>query len=112
MRNFNLEAALDSVGGDSEILRDASRVFLDTLPDTVEGIQRALDTDNPTLLHALSHSLKGSLLIFGAEDARCLAAELERRGRGGEAMACQEMFESLKKSLLDLKTELEIWVRT
>jgi len=65
-------------------------------------------TDAP-LLRRAAHTIKGGLRMFGAESAYDLASRLEGLGREGDVRSAGELFERLKRGVLDLHRELSIF---
>jgi two-component system sensor histidine kinase/response regulator len=80
---LDVDAALEYVGGDRELLGELLTVFSEDAPGYLEALGRALDRSNPDDLMRAAHTLKGSLRALGAKDAAALAEDLERIGRAG-----------------------------
>ena len=80
---LDVDAALEYVGGDRELLGELLTVFSEDAPGHLETLGRALDQSNPGDLMKAAHALKGSLWAIGARNAAALAADLERIGRDG-----------------------------
>ena len=70
-----------------------SALITSYLNDTLallQDLQRAVETDDPALLHRAGHSLKSSSQDFGARRLSALGKELEQIGEGhGTAGAAQ-----------------------
>jgi signal transduction histidine kinase/HPt (histidine-containing phosphotransfer) domain-containing protein/ActR/RegA family two-component response regulator len=80
---LDVDAALEYVGGDRELLGELLTVFSEDAPGYLEALGRALDRSNPGDLMKAAHTLKGSLWALGARTAAALAEDLERIGRAG-----------------------------
>ena len=75
---------LDRVGGDEELLREITAIFLEEYPVLIQQIQAALDVSDARRLERAAHSLKGSVANFGAQGATEAAYRLETLGRRGD----------------------------
>lgn len=78
---FNVEAALDRLGGDEELLKEVGTLFLDESQELLAEIHLAIQSADPTSLERTAHTLKGSIANFGTGPAYDAALELERLGR-------------------------------
>jgi signal transduction histidine kinase/CheY-like chemotaxis protein len=77
-------AALARAGGDEGLLQETADIFLQELPKAMAAIRAALATRNGAAAAQAAHSLKGSVGLFGAEDAVTAARSIEEAGRAGE----------------------------
>lgn len=75
---------LDRVGGDQELLREITGIFLEEYPMLIEEIKTAANLHDHKRLERAAHSLKGSVANFGASDATQAAFRLESLGRRNE----------------------------
>jgi len=80
----DLAVALETVGGDSELLREAVGIFLELdyarhLKELKEGLAQQ---DAPTV-KAAAHGIKGALASFGGLPARDVALQIETLARQG-----------------------------
>src|SRR3954463_15698749 len=78
------EAVLDRVGGDEDLLRDITSIFLAECPTLIGEIQEAVVSGEAKRLERAAHALKGSVSNFGALSATQAAHRLEVIGRRGE----------------------------
>lgn len=102
-------AVLDRVGGDEDLLREITSIFLDDYPNLIAEIEAAVDKKDGKLLERAAHSLKGSVSNFGAQAATQASWRLEsmaRKGNLDEAEAAlqdlKEQFQLLRPALSDL----------
>jgi HPt (histidine-containing phosphotransfer) domain-containing protein len=80
-QSIDLDAALERVGGDFDVLREVAGLFLEERPRLMADVEQALQTgDGPRLARA-AHSLKGSVSTFCAQQAYEAARALEAAGR-------------------------------
>lgn len=76
-------AVLDRVGGDVELLREITNIFLAEYPALIRQIQEAVASCDAKKLERAAHSLKGSVANFGAQRAIDASYRLETIGRRG-----------------------------
>src|SRR4029077_7675259 len=80
---FDVGAVLDSLEGDSELLRDIVVIFLGQFPKHMENIREAISNRDPDLLQRASHALKGAAANLLAQGVVQAASKLEEIGRAG-----------------------------
>src|SRR5262245_14562483 len=74
-------AVLERVGGDYDLLREITVIFLNDYPVLLEEIGGALNARDPKKLERAAHTLKGSVATFEAPTATQAAYRLESIGR-------------------------------
>jgi HPt (histidine-containing phosphotransfer) domain-containing protein len=104
---LNLAAALDRVGGDKELLEEVAQLFLETSPDLVAEIGRAVAAGNAEALERAAHTLKGSVGNFGAEAAFEAALRLEKMGRSRDLSGVEAALRALEEEMERLRPALE-----
>jgi CheY-like chemotaxis protein len=103
---FDVAAVLDSLEGDSELLREILAIFLAQSPKHMEKIREAISDQNPKVLERAAHALKGTaanLLAHGVVEA---ASKLEEIGRAGSVAGSKEAVVSLEEELGKLQSAL------
>jgi HPt (histidine-containing phosphotransfer) domain-containing protein len=103
---LNLAAALDRVGGDSELLEEVAKLFLDTAPELLSQVREAVADRNAPSLERAAHTLKGSVGNFGAEAASEAAHRLEKMGRAGDLTGAEEALAALEREMDRLQPAL------
>ena len=103
---LNLAAALERVGGDQELLEEVAQLFLDTSPDLLTEIGRAVVARDARALERSAHTLKGSVGNFGADAAFQAALRLEKIGRSGDLMGVDEAYRALEAEMERLRPAL------
>jgi len=103
---LNLQAALDRVGGDQELLEEVAQLFLESAGGMLELVQAAAAMGDPRALERAAHALKGSVGNFGAEPAHQAALRLEQMGRKRELVGVDEALSALVKELDRLRPAL------
>ena len=106
-RAFDLEDALEKVGGDMEIFREIIEVFLESYPDQLREIRKAIDDSDAGVLERASHTLKGSVGTFAAKKAHETALRLEAIGREGKLEGAPGEYSKLEQELKELEAALK-----
>jgi len=79
-QSIDLDAALERVGGDFDVLREVAGLFLEESPRLMADVEQALQTGDGQRLARAAHSLKGSVSTFCAQQAYEAARALETAG--------------------------------
>jgi HPt (histidine-containing phosphotransfer) domain-containing protein len=93
-------ALLDRVGGDVDLLREITNIFLAEYPALIGDIQEAVASRDARKLERAAHSLKGSVANFGAQGAVDASYRLETIGRRG---LLEEAPDALATLLMDFQ---------
>ncbi len=80
----NLSEALEVVGGDVDILRDAVAMTLEEVPEQIDGLNKALAASDAKQIEAKAHRLKGIMGNLGGLQARDVGQQLETYAEHGE----------------------------
>jgi HPt (histidine-containing phosphotransfer) domain-containing protein len=99
MKTIDLSLALKATEGDMELLCDVIHAFLEEYPGLLDEIARGLDTRDHRAIQRASHTIKGTLRIFGDIPARQTAGELEAMGQSGDLARAEKTFEALRSDL-------------
>jgi HPt (histidine-containing phosphotransfer) domain-containing protein len=103
----NWDTALEVTGGDSELLDELVRVFLEEGPMQIQKIHHGLETLDSSLVRRMSHTLKGSLRIFEASRGVELAFQLEKLGQQDELSRAAGLLDELEAYMAKLTVELK-----
>jgi len=95
----DLEAALDQIGGDRELLAEISVIFLDSYPNQVAELERNLADGDLPLAARTAHAIKGAVANFGAPGAAAAALAVEDAAKTGDMGSTQAAFARLKDAL-------------
>jgi two-component system, sensor histidine kinase and response regulator len=82
---FDAELALAKLGGDAELLREISELFVRDAPRYLKDLQYAAATGDSRRLESPAHALKGAVGYLGALPAQEAAQTLEELARAGAA---------------------------
>ena len=103
---FDAAAVLDSLEGDSELLREIAAIFLAQAPKHMEKIREAVSTADPKVLERAAHALKGAAANLLAQGVVEAASKLEDIGRAGSIAESDEALVSLEAELWKLQVAL------
>jgi CheY-like chemotaxis protein len=92
----DLDQALETVGGDLEILKDVMEVFASEYPEQVQVLRDACARRDAASVERAAHRLKGILANVGGLKARELAQQLEAIAEGGRLDSGVAMVEELE----------------
>ncbi|MES2640711.1 MAG: response regulator [Myxococcota bacterium] len=96
---YDRTAALASVDGDEELLRDMAEAFAGEADEMLADIDAAVRAADPAHLARAAHRLKGAVANFAAAGATANAAALETLGRAGRVDGAPETFVVLRGQL-------------
>ncbi|MDR3708790.1 MAG: response regulator [Capsulimonadaceae bacterium] len=103
---FDVNAALNRVEGDHELILELIELFFEQSPALMAEIQTAIEKNDTNQLYKSAHSLKGSAANFSATAAYEAALRLEMIGRGGDMAEADEAFTRLEREILTLTSAL------
>ncbi len=79
--------ALETVGGDRELLREIVAAFVEEAPQLLQQLRHATTIGDAETLHRAAHTLKSSFRYLGASQLYDQALALENMGRTGQVAA-------------------------
>src|SRR5690349_915634 len=88
---------LENMENDAEFLRTIIGMFLADCPGKLAATRAAVVAHNLREVMLASHSLKGSVSVFGAKSAIEAAQNLESLGREGKQEGLDEAFARLER---------------
>jgi CheY-like chemotaxis protein len=94
------------VGGDHAFLRALVDLYVQTYPELLADIEKALATGDGARLARAAHTLKGAVGNFKATSAYAAALAVEELGHGDDRYAMQEALGGLKRELERLRRDL------
>ncbi|HCR13756.1 ATP-binding protein [Solidesulfovibrio sp.] len=97
--DLDTAAALQRLGGDTELLRELESDFLRQYPQKLRRIILCRDSENWDEAALAAHSLKNIVGAIGAEAARRLAGDLEESLRRSDSDTAERLFGTIKESL-------------
>ena len=104
---FNINAAMDRVAGNMDLLKELAALFVSSCSQSLANVGQALADGDAEKLISSAHSLKGSVSNFTAERAFQAAQKVEHSARDGDLGGAQEAFATLSLEIGLLKSALE-----
>jgi CheY-like chemotaxis protein len=108
---LDLQAALASTGGDTELLRELIALFLDTCPGLLREVRDAAAVGDAARLKRAAHTFKGSVGYFSAPAAVVAAQALERMGRDNDLTEAQQACQKLEMEMERLRPALTSFLK-
>jgi CheY-like chemotaxis protein len=99
-----LEAILDMVSGEQELAAEVLREFLDRTPHVLEAIDHAFEASDHETIARHAHTLKGSLLTLGFDEAGGIARRLESSSRKGQRHESSALISQLHQANREVET--------
>ena len=107
----DLEAALRSLEGDSDLLNEMALIFLEESVKMKAAIHEGVESGDANALMRSAHNIKGSVANFAAEGARSAAHQLEMIGRSGDLIEVPAKYEAFLKEIEVVEAELRRYVK-
>ncbi len=102
----DLQALLESVDGDQELLDELAGTFAQEIPGWISALRiAAASADAPTLFR-VAHGVNGAVGYFKAGRVRQVAAEIEAMGREGRLQDASAAVDRLEGALGELNAFL------
>lgn len=98
----DLDALLNNVGGDSDLLDELAGSFTTELAGWITPLRAAVLSGNAEAIHRFAHSLNGAIAVFTAPTVQRAAAELEAMGREANLGGAAEALDRLEAALVEL----------
>ena len=92
---------------DKEIVLEIIDIFINEYPDRIRAINDSIEAQNFDDIKFHSHSIKGVIANFCAQNPEQQARELELLGTNKDTSGLTEMFEEFKTSSAELVEELK-----
>jgi two-component system sensor histidine kinase/response regulator len=102
----DLDAALNALEGDRELLRRIAQLFLAQCPQLLGEVREALSRGDADALERAAHKLRGSVSNFAAKKAHDAALRLEQMGRDRDLSGGAEAQADLESALRELQGTL------
>jgi CheY-like chemotaxis protein/HPt (histidine-containing phosphotransfer) domain-containing protein len=100
---FDPSAALESVGGDADLLDELVEVFLDDYPKLLAAIETAVVRRDGPAVERCAHRIKGAVGVFARGPAFEAAERLELAGRAPDLRDLDEEHDALRRELQRLQ---------
>ena len=103
---FDLQAALERVEGDRELLNELAGLFVEDSAQLMKEIQQSIDACDSKSLERAAHKLKGSVGNFCSQKGYETTLQLEAVARNGDLKAAEVAFNHLELVIGKLRDEL------
>ncbi|MEM9144465.1 MAG: Hpt domain-containing protein [Bacteroidota bacterium] len=104
---YNLDKINEMAEGDQDFINSVISVFLEEVPQDLQGLERALEEKNYDQVYKLAHKIKPNVDLLGMEQTRAAALEIETLGKKEANMAeIEKIFPVLKKDVEQVISEL------
>ncbi|MDC6367728.1 MULTISPECIES: Hpt domain-containing protein [Flavobacteriaceae] len=105
---YSLDKINEMAEGDQDFVLSVISVFLDEVPEDLEGLEKAINDRDYENVYKLAHKIKPNVDLLGMEQTRAIALEIETMGKNDASIAdIEEKFPLLKKDVLQVIGELK-----
>lgn len=105
---YNLDKINEMAEGDEDFINSVLSVFLEEVPQDLEGLESALEQENYEQVYQLAHKIKPNVDLLGMGQTRDVALQIETLGKNEANMSeIQEIFPVLKKDIHQVVSELK-----
>lgn len=105
---YNLDKLNEMADGDEDFINSVISVFLEEVPQDLEGLEKALDQQDHQQVYQLAHKIKPNVDLLGMEQTRAVALQIETLGKNSANMSeILEVFPLLKKDIHQVVGELK-----
>jgi len=95
----DLNVALQRMGNDAELLREFMETVRKDLPAIIGRMQAAVEGSDAALLQREVHSLRGTMVAFGAQAALSVAERLEQMAMAGDLSPAAETLQEMEREV-------------
>jgi two-component system, sensor histidine kinase and response regulator len=100
---LDLDALLESVGGDRELLDELAGTFAAEVPGWIATLRTAVSSGDSQTVFRVAHGVNGAVSYFKAPRVRQPAADLEAMGREGRLADAPQALDRLEEGLRALE---------
>jgi len=104
--SLDVSVLLAGFNGNRALLGEVIDIFLTDAPQLMTTIRQAMEARDGAAVAASAHALKGAIGLFVQRGAYQKARDLEQLGKSGDLTSVVEVFASLEREMMELKTEL------
>ena len=105
---YSLDKINEMAEGDDDFITSVIPVFLEEVPEDLEGLEKAINERDHESVYKLAHKIKPNVDILGMEQTRAMALEIETMGKNTASMEeIEGKFPLLKKDVLQVVAELK-----
>jgi HPt (histidine-containing phosphotransfer) domain-containing protein len=105
---YNLDKINEMADGDEDFISSVISVFLEEVPQDLEGLESALEEQNHEQVYQLAHKIKPNVDLLGMEQTRATALQIETLGKNAANISeIRDVFPVLKKDIHQVVSELK-----
>ncbi|MBD0779008.1 Hpt domain-containing protein [Maribacter sp. ANRC-HE7] len=105
---YNLDKLNEMAEGDEDFINSVISVFLEEVPQDLEGLETALEEQDHQQVYQLAHKIKPNVDLLGMEQTRAVALQIETLGKNAaNIIEIREVFPLLKKDIHQVVSELK-----
>ena len=108
--DFDIESASKRVGGNVEILKEMSELFLDSVGDMMGRMTAAIYIEDVSLMQKIIHEIRGTVCQFSAKATASSAKTLEEAICSCNVAEVQREYSRLTRCISGLSDELRAFV--
>ena len=101
---LDVDAVLDSVGGDCDLLDELAQTFTAEVPAWISQLRAAVSSGDAATTYRVAHGVNGAMSYLKACTVQQAAAELEAMGREASLDGAPLALDRLEAGLLSLST--------
>lgn len=101
------DEALGRLEGDVELWNEIRDIWLEDVPNLMDGVSKALESGVPDALRRAAHALKGASANVGATRVAALAKTIELDAATAEWDSLRRGVERLRREVEDARSQLE-----
>jgi two-component system, sensor histidine kinase and response regulator len=105
---FDYAEVLQRLGGDEDLLHEIATLFLESGPEALGTLQKAMARSDWNAVSRAAHSLKGAIGNFAAKRATEATLKLETAARQDDTEIAREAWNELRGEMAQLLTALEV----
>jgi len=109
---FNEDELMSRLMGDQELAGVVLKGFLEDAPAQLRFLRERLSGADASGVRSQAHTLKGAAATVGAESLQALALSMEKAGRAGELVECEEILPHAEDEFERFRNSVELagWV--
>ncbi|MFZ5995107.1 MAG: ATP-binding protein [Thermodesulfobacteriota bacterium] len=96
---LDVSGALDNLGGDVNLLKEVTNLFLEKVPFEIQGLGGAISSGDERLIERHAHKIKGMAVNIGAKRIADSAFRIELAIRKDDISGCGALFERMGEEL-------------
>ena len=96
--------------GDEGLVRDLARLVIDTTPEQIDAVQKAVAANDAATLRAAAHKLRGSIVPFGMASAVEIARRIELMAAAGDLTGVDALSRELIADVQSLRASASAWL--